>query len=66
MSPTQSWENELAPAVQVLLEAFHEDTPAKVQLAPDDSPPMLQRTDGSICELDEDGWPDECGFNDSG
>ncbi|WP_433602581.1 dTMP kinase [Nocardia sp. CA-135953] len=48
---------EIAPSVRALLDAFHEDTHFKLDLAPDDSTPIYERTaDGWLCRVDEDGW----------
>lgn len=57
MREIQPKRTEIAPAVKALLAAFHEDTPEKLELAPSHSHPVLQRSDGSWCEVDADGWP---------
>ena len=48
--------NEIAPTVRALLAAFHTDTASKLELAPLESTPICQRSDGSLCRVDEDGW----------
>ncbi|MFE7799979.1 hypothetical protein [Nocardia sp. NPDC057440] len=48
---------ELAPSVAALLALFHEDTPQKLALAPDDSPAILHHADGTLSQVGEDGWP---------
>ena len=58
MREIQPKRNEIAPSVKALLAAFHDDTLAKLKLAPLQSNPKLQRVDGSWCNVDEDGWPD--------
>ncbi|MFE9322930.1 hypothetical protein ACIHDR_23020 [Nocardia sp. NPDC052278] len=60
MREIQPKKNEIAPSVKALLAAFNEDTPEKLELAPSHSHPTLQRSDGSWCEVDEDGWPAYC------
>ncbi|WP_433734342.1 hypothetical protein ACQP0C_19740 [Nocardia sp. CA-129566] len=46
----------IAPSVRRLLADFHEDTQQKLDCAPIDSRPMLERADGSVVPVDEDGW----------
>ncbi|WP_433729037.1 hypothetical protein ACQP0C_40575 [Nocardia sp. CA-129566] len=47
---------DIAPSVQALLTAFHQDTWIKQELAPTDSTPVYQCADGTLYEVDEDGW----------
>ncbi|MET8877121.1 hypothetical protein [Nocardia sp. NPDC004604] len=46
----------IAPSVRRLLADFHKDTQQKLDCAPIDSRPILQRADGSVVAVDEDGW----------
>ncbi|WP_433205606.1 hypothetical protein ACQP1G_18320 [Nocardia sp. CA-107356] len=59
MSDIRPQRREIAPSVQALLAVFHESTRLKLERAPTDSRPLYERADGSICEVDEDGWPTE-------
>ncbi|WP_227999919.1 hypothetical protein [Nocardia australiensis] len=49
---------EVAPSVEALLADFHEDTPRKLGSARRCGRALVQFTDGSLCEVDEDGWPE--------
>ncbi|MFE7802207.1 hypothetical protein [Nocardia sp. NPDC057440] len=49
---------EIAPPVRALLAVFHEDTARKLAIAPTDSPPIVHRSDGTLCTVDENGWPE--------
>ncbi|WP_330249544.1 hypothetical protein OG874_24865 [Nocardia sp. NBC_00565] len=49
---------ELAPSVRALLALFNADTDHKLSLAPVDSQPKVHLADGTLCEVDADGWPD--------
>ncbi|WP_406233011.1 hypothetical protein [Nocardia sp. NBC_01009] len=49
---------EIAPSVRALLAAFHEDTARKLELAPVDSQPIVHQSDGTLCDVDDDGWLD--------
>jgi hypothetical protein len=51
-------EGEIAPSVRELLTVFHEDTRAKLELAPVDSRPTAHMTDGTLCVVDANGWPE--------
>ncbi|MFQ6393952.1 hypothetical protein ACLMAJ_10880 [Nocardia sp. KC 131] len=51
-------EGEIASSVRELLTVFHEDTRAKLELAPVDSRPTLHMTDGMVCAVDANGWPE--------
>jgi hypothetical protein len=51
-------EGEIAPSVRELLTVFHEDTHAKLELAPVDSRPTVRMTDGTLCVVDANGWPE--------
>ncbi|WP_157110686.1 hypothetical protein [Nocardia anaemiae] len=44
------------PTVQALLAVFNEETATKLRVAPVDSLPLFLRSDGSVCEVDVDGW----------
>ncbi|WP_280454174.1 hypothetical protein [Nocardia brasiliensis] len=55
-------QNEIAPSVMRLLARWDADTPDKLRLAPVDSRPKVHQSDGTLREIDEDGWvrePDE-------
>jgi hypothetical protein len=47
---------EIAPSVRALLAAFHEDTRAKLELAPVDSRPNAHLADGTLCAVEASGW----------
>ncbi|WP_330250485.1 hypothetical protein OG874_30210 [Nocardia sp. NBC_00565] len=47
---------EIAPSVRRLLADFHSDTLQKIELAPTDSKPIYQSSDGFLMPVDEDGW----------
>jgi hypothetical protein len=49
---------DLAPSVRILLADFNADTVHKLSLAPVDSQPKVHLADGTLCEVDADGWPD--------
>ncbi|MFD0362413.1 hypothetical protein ACFQZZ_13285 [Nocardia sp. GCM10030253] len=49
---------EIAPCVRALLAVFHEDTAHKLSIAPADSRPTVHWSDGTLCAVDEDGWPE--------
>ncbi|WP_433660813.1 hypothetical protein ACQPW1_00540 [Nocardia sp. CA-128927] len=54
--------NEIAPSVRQLLAEFNADTLEKMRIAPVDSRPTIHQSDGTLCEVDADGWvrePDE-------
>lgn len=47
---------EIAPSVRRLLAEFNEGTPEKLRIAPADSQPKVHLSDGTLCEVDADGW----------
>ncbi|MFQ6326678.1 hypothetical protein ACLMAL_11120 [Nocardia sp. CWNU-33] len=49
---------EIAPHVRALLAVFHEETAHKLAIAPTDSRPTVHRSDGTLCAVDENGWPE--------
>ncbi|MEV6432802.1 hypothetical protein [Nocardia sp. NPDC051463] len=49
---------EIAPHVRALLAVFHEDTADKLAIAPADSRPTIHGSDGTLCAVDEHGWPE--------
>lgn len=56
--PLQQRTGELDAWLRDQLAIFHAETAAKLALAPVDSAP-LYHADGSLCPVDEDGWPDD-------
>ncbi|MEU0500080.1 hypothetical protein [Nocardia sp. NPDC005998] len=48
--------DEIAPAVELLLTVFHEDTRRKLELAPTNSVPLCHSADGSLYAVGTDGW----------
>ncbi|MFD0361362.1 hypothetical protein ACFQZZ_07875 [Nocardia sp. GCM10030253] len=58
--------SELASSVAALLAVFNEDTARKLAVAPDSGHAVVHYADGTVCEVDEDGWPadydDSCPF----
>ncbi|MGW4773056.1 hypothetical protein ACWEO2_34100 [Nocardia sp. NPDC004278] len=56
MNEIQSHANEISRAVKTLLNAFHEDTGRKLELAPTNSVTLCQLADGSLCVVGADGW----------
>uniref|UniRef100_UPI003F495107 hypothetical protein n=1 Tax=Nocardia suismassiliense TaxID=2077092 RepID=UPI003F495107 len=47
---------QVAPSVQRLLAEFNEDTVAKLRIAPADSRPTIHLSDGTLREIDAEGW----------
>ncbi|QIS16480.1 hypothetical protein [Nocardia arthritidis] len=57
MSEVAWWAHrEVAPDVKKLLQEFHADTLHKRAIAPEDSPVLIQREDGSWDRVDEGGF----------
>ncbi|WP_433714272.1 hypothetical protein ACQP2U_09190 [Nocardia sp. CA-084685] len=50
--------DDVTPSVRALLAIFNEDNSRKLALAPVDSQPIVHLADGTLGEVDENGWID--------